>query len=122
MTQNYTAPLKAKSISITLPPRAIKPKTKATHEGVEVVELFAKHIDIPQKGRYGFPFHLGKIKQCGITLYHAERIIRIMLDRKQRKGKVVTLITGFIGACCGGFGGSFLFGFVPSSIPTKSTK
>lgn len=64
------------------PARFQKPSTKATHEGVEVVEYFQKHgVDIEQKGRFGFAFHLGKIKQCGIKMYHAEKIVTIMQGR-----------------------------------------
>lgn len=32
------------------------------------------------------------------TLVPGEQNLRVMLDRKQRKGKAVTLITGFVGA------------------------
>lgn len=32
------------------------------------------------------------------TLAPAQQDLRVMLDRKQRKGKTVTLVTGFIGA------------------------
>ncbi|NOZ47699.1 MAG: translation initiation factor [Chlorobi bacterium] len=32
-----------------------------------------------------------------VTLEPAKQNLRVMLDRKQRKGKTVTLITGFIG-------------------------
>jgi len=80
---DYQAPLKAKSISITFPSHLLMTKSKVTHEGVEVVELFAQHMDIPQKGLYGFAFHLGKVKQCGIRVHHASRIIEIMESRKQ---------------------------------------
>jgi hypothetical protein len=79
---DYQAPLKAKSISVSLPSRFRMPKSKVTHEGVEVVELFSEHMDIPRKGRFSFAFHLKKIKECGINVYHAERIIEIMLARK----------------------------------------
>ncbi len=63
-------------------------KSKATWEGVEVVEYFQKYIDIPEKGRYGKTFWYRKIKDCKITMYHAQKIVDIMQQRKKwLKGK-----------------------------------
>ncbi|MET3875505.1 translation initiation factor [Chitinophaga sp. OAE865] len=36
-------------------------------------------------------------EEDAVTLAPAEQILRVTLDKKQRAGKVVTLITGFIG-------------------------
>lgn len=66
-------------------------KKPPTWEGVEVVELFQQHIDIPDKGRYGKTFWYRKIRDCGIKLHHAHKIIAIMQQRrtwlKKEKGE-----------------------------------
>ncbi|WP_142684250.1 translation initiation factor [Chitinophaga polysaccharea] len=36
-------------------------------------------------------------EEDAVTLAPAEQILRVTLDKKQRAGKVVTLITGFVG-------------------------
>lgn len=36
-------------------------------------------------------------QEAAVTLAPAEQLLRVTLDKKQRAGKVVTLITGFIG-------------------------
>ncbi|MEZ2441920.1 translation initiation factor [Chitinophaga sp. RCC_12] len=36
-------------------------------------------------------------EEAAVTLAPAEQILRVTLDKKQRAGKVVTLITGFVG-------------------------
>ncbi|MEX0281432.1 MAG: hypothetical protein AB3N13_09630 [Arenibacterium sp.] len=69
-----------------------KPKTTATWEGVEVVEYFQKHgLDIPETGPFSKTFHYRKIKELGIKLYHAEKIVEIVRSRvrwlREEKGK-----------------------------------
>lgn len=65
------------------PTRFQKPTTKATWEGVEVVEYFQKYFDIPEKGAFGKTFYYRKIKELGITMYHAQKIIEIMQSRRR---------------------------------------
>lgn len=81
---DYTTPQKAKPLTASLDRFKVVSNNRGlpTHEGVEVVEYFQKYIDIPMKGKFGFSFHLGKIKACGIKTYHAEKIIEIMKARK----------------------------------------
>lgn len=43
-------------------------------------------------------FRLPEEASTEVTLPPGEQVLRLSLDKKQRAGKVVTLITGFIGA------------------------
>ena len=53
-----------------------------THEGAEVVAIFGRHIELSEEGRYGYTYHLRKVKECGIKTGHAEKIVSIMLKKK----------------------------------------
>ncbi len=43
---------------------------------------------------FDYDYHEGDLQE---TLSPSQQDLRVMLDKKQRKGKVVTLVTGFIG-------------------------
>lgn len=46
------------------------------------MEYFQKYFDIPEKGKFGFPYWLRKIKETGVKMYHAKKLIEIMKDRE----------------------------------------
>lgn len=67
--------------------------TKATNKWAEAVDYLKLHITIPDKGRYGYSFHLGKCKACKIELHQARKIVKIMLDvetwlKREHKSKL----------------------------------
>lgn len=65
-----------------LPKLPAKPTTKQTWEGVEVVDYFKTHFDIPESGPWGYSSWLRRVKQHHITMHHAKKLVAIMLAKE----------------------------------------
>lgn len=53
-----------------------------TWPGVEVVDYFRQHFDIPEKGPWGYAAYLRRIKELNINIDHARRLVMIMKKRE----------------------------------------
>lgn len=71
----------------------LQKKSKQTWQGVEVVDYFKRYLDIPDKGKFGYTYWLRLVKDNGVTIYHAPKLMEIMLKRedwllKEKKEKL----------------------------------
>ena len=60
-----------------------KPTTKATWSGVEVVDYFREHFEIPDTGSYGYSSWLRRVKTAEISIFHAKELISIMKEKER---------------------------------------
>lgn len=76
--------------------RLANPTKSQNWEGVEVVDHFKKYFDVPVQGPWGYAAWLRRIKSHKITMYHAKRLIDIMLEREHwlRTNKQIELHRG----------------------------